>query len=893
MDDSNAFEPHSLNAPFSQRGDVLAEELGVDIHSGLSDRQAEERLRQNGPNELEAERTVPWWRLFVSQFSSIIVWLLLAAMVVAWLTNGRAEAAAIFIVLVINAVLGFAVEWRAGKALKALKNQTVTHARVRRNGREAVLNSAELVLGDIINVASGDRVPADARLLEAANLQTDESALTGESLPVEKSIESVSFSSILSERRSMLHMGTTIVAGRGLAIVTATGTQTEIGHVGQLITKTHAEKTPLERRLESLGKTLVYLVLAIGVAVFVVGLVRGDNPALIFEVSVSLAVAAVPEALPAMTTLILALGVLKMAQRNAIVRKLSAVETLGSTTVICADKTGTLTENRMSVQEYLLSDGQINIPRDSDQKNEGLRRLIKVSVLCNDASIDTQSSDGRAIGDPTETALIAGASSLQVSAVAERARFIKLQEQPFNPISKRMIVVLQEKDDGYHLAAMKGAPAVVLGMCTEFAGADQRPSLLDSGLRDQFLSINEEMASKGLRILAFADKRMASTSDNIDGGFTFLGFAGMSDQSRSGVADAIRAAQGAGIRTVMLTGDQVMTAKAIAQALNLSPDRDIVVMHASEIAGAHHKFLADAAKRANVFARVSPEDKLRIVEALQKTGEIVAVTGDGINDAPALKRADIGIAMGMRGAEVAKEAADIVLTDDNFATIVTAIEGGRTIYANIRKFVHLLFSKNLSQVLLIFVAMMLGLPLPLLPLQILWMNLVTDMLPALALAVEPPSETVMNERPRHRDETLLQRDFLLLIGWQGILLTAITLSAYVWALGSYGEGSHSRTVALLALISSEVGHTFNCRSKTHSAFHGFFRNPYIFGAAFIMGLLQLAAFSLPSLAKVLDLVDPNRNDLLVTVVCAIAPIFVVEVVKFFSSKKGRPPVLRA
>ncbi len=868
-----------LKTPHGHHADIIAEALGVDVEIGLSNEDVIQRLRQNGPNTLERQAGPAWWYVFLRQFSSIVVWLLVAATTVAWFTNGTTEASAIFVVLLLNAVIGFAIEWRAGRALDALRDTTLTSARVRRGGRDTIIDSAELVVGDVISIAAGDRVPADARLLEVANLQADESALTGESFPVTKTIESVSFSSILTGRRSMLHLGTMVVAGRALAIVTATGSNTEIGRIGQLLAKTQAEKTPLERRLDSLGRILVYIVLAIAAVVMLAGFLRGDDPALMLEVSISLAVAAVPEALPAMTTLILALGVLRMARQRAIVRKLSAVEALGSTTVICADKTGTLTENRMTVKEYWLANDQV-VAMENRRENEGLlTRLLRVSVLCNDASIDAVDADEPAVGDPTEAALLVAANRLQMDVIAERSKFEKIHEQPFDAVSKRMIIALRRRSDGQCLAAVKGAPGVVLEMCTYFAINDASLSPVDEAIREQFLSVNEEMAISGLRVLAFAEKNLDGGDDDVEAGYTFLGFAGMTDPPRSGVIEAIRAAHDAGIRIVMLTGDQAMTARSIARDLNLSNNGDLFAMHASEIAGADDTCLAAAAARAHVFARVSPEDKLRIVEALQKAGEIVAVTGDGINDAPALKRADIGVAMGMRGTEVAKEAADVVLTDDNFSTIIGAIEGGRTIYANIIKFVHLMFTENLGEVLVIFAAIIAGLPLPLLPLQILWLNLLTDVFPAFALAVEPASSATMKRRPRLPGETMLSRPFLILIGWQGAMLAAITLLAYLWALNAYGAGSHARTMALMAMVGVQLGHTFNCRSRTRSAFDGFLSNPYIFAAAASMIMLQVLAVYLRPLAEVLDVVPPNWNDLFVILGCVVIPIIIVEITK--------------
>ncbi len=872
-----------LAAPQAFSAAKIIAALAVDSGHGLADQEAELRLKRDGANTLEQSQGRGWLKILLGQFSSIIIWLLAFAAIVAWFTDSRVEALAILVVLLLNAVIGFAIEWQAGRALIALQKATHLVVRIRRGGREQIVDAVQIVSGDIVILTAGDRVPADARLIESVNLRSDESTLTGESTPVQKSIEATERAAPLAERRSMLYLGTTIVAGRALAIVTATGKRTELGRIGQLLAETKSEQTPLERRLDQLGKRLVYIVLGVAAAVMLAGVLRGDEWWLMLEVSVSLAVAAVPEGLPAVTTLILALGVLRMARRNAIVRKLSAVETLGSATVICTDKTGTLTENRMTVQEYRLSNARIvkNLTiSKADAADENLTRLLKVSFLCNDASLDSGNADeNENIGDPTETALLVAAGKFGFDVGREKSIYRKLLEYPFDAATKRMITVLQSTDNT-RFAALKGAPAVVLSVCAKYISADGKIASLDDETRRDFLKINEEMADEALRVLAFADKNFADAEDlAIENGYTFLGFVGMSDPPREGVAAAIREAQAAGIRVVMLTGDQINTARAVARELNLSQGADIFALHSDDLINSDAEKIAEMARQAHVFARVSPEDKLRIVEALQKRGEIVAVTGDGVNDAPALKRADIGVAMGMRGTEVAKEAADIVLTDDNFSTIVKAIEGGRAIYANIIKFVQMMFSHNLAEVVVIFVPIAAGFPLPLLPLQILWINLVTDVFPALALAVEPPAADTMSRRPHSPQESLLSRSFLFLISWQGAMLAAIALAVYFWALQTYGAGAHTHTLTLMTVVGTQLGHLYNCRSRTRSAFDGFFSNPYIFVATAIVIGLQLLAVYFAPLAKILETVPPNNSDWLVIIGSIILPVVIVEITK--------------
>lgn len=860
----------------------VTEALHVEPSRGLIESEAKVRRARFGANELPSIRPRSAWRILVDQFLSLIVALLAFAAIIAWATGDQIEAIAILVVLALNALIGFAVEWRAGKALDALRKQARAVARVRRDEHERAIDAAELVPGDIVILNAGDRVPADARLVETAALRSEESALTGESAVVEKSSAAVAGESLLAERHSMLYLGTTVAAGRAVAVITATGTDTELGKIGRLVADAVNEPTPLERRLGELGRRLVYLVLLVAAVVIVAGLSRGEKPWMMVEVGISLAVAAVPEGLPAVTTLILALGVLRMARQKAVVRRLPAVETLGSTTVICCDKTGTLTENRMTVREIRLADGKVielGGARANIGNDELLRRAVRAGVLCNEAVIAPRATDdSQNVGDPTEIALLTAARGLGVDVQRERALYPKTVEIPFDSATKMMITA-HHAPDGSRYAFLKGAARVALGLCSNYVADDGRALPLDDESRARLLAVNDEMADRALRVLALAEKGIDEGEDDLESGYTLLGFVGMIDPPRAEAAESIRQAREAGIRVVMLTGDQVNTARAIARELRLSGDAEPRVLHARDLEAAGQKRIAELAGKTDVFARVSPEDKLRIVEALQQAGEIVAVTGDGVNDAPALKRADIGVAMGQRGTEAAKEAADVVLADDNFATIVRAVAGGRTIYANIIKFVHMMFSHNLGEVITIFVAILIGWPLPLLPLQILWVNLVTDVFPAMALAVEPGSKETMQRPPRSPQEALLSRRFVFLIVWQATMLAVITLVAYWWALGVYGAGSHARTIALVALIGVQLGHFFNCRSRTRSAFEGLFRNPFIWVATALVIGLQLMAIYWPAVARVLDTVPLNREDWYVIGFATIAPIVIVEITK--------------
>jgi Ca2+-transporting ATPase len=873
---------------------AVAQLLDVDPQTGLTPAQLAERHLRYERNALQRIKSRSAWRVLTDQFASVVIALLAVAAFISWLTGDGAEAIAILIVLVLNAAVGFATEWQAGRALDALRRQSRTTARVRRDGFEITVDAEELVPGDVVILNAGDRVPADARLFEAVRLEAEESALTGESTTVEKTIDAVAEQTPLAERRSMLYLGTAIAAGRAVAIVVNTGAATQLGKIGKLVAVSTKESSPLEIQLAHLGRRLVYLVLIIAAVVMVTGWWRGDGLWMMVEVGISLAVAAVPEGLPAVTTLILALGVLRMAQQRAIMRRLPAVETLGSTTVICADKTGTLTENRMTVREYYLSDGrQIDIGnlQNSLNSDELLEQAVRVGVLCNEASFRSEVNDQtRTIGDPTETALLVIADELVLDVSHERAIHPKVAEQPFHTSTRRM-TTLHRKSDGQHFAALKGAPVVVLDACSHYRDAAGNTVPLDAAALARFTTANAHMAGRALRVLGLAVKHFeadAKHSDEaLESGYTFLGLVGMIDPPRPGVAEAIKRAKAAGIRTVMLTGDQLNTGIAIARELGLGK-AEPTALHARDLIDVDPKGLAELARNTDVFARVSPEEKLRIVEALQHAGEVVAVTGDGVNDAPALKRANIGIAMGQRGTEVAKEAADVVLADDNFETILRAVKGGRTIYANITKFVHMMFSHNLGEVLMIFTAIAAGWPLPLLPLQILWMNLVTDVFPALALAVEPASKEIMHQPPRSSRAGFISKPFLFLIGWQSLMLAAIALGVYAWALKVYGPGSHSRTVALFALVSVQLGHTFNCRSRRRSAFDGVFSNPFIWIASVIVVLLQLLAVYFAPLAAILGTVKPSLTDWIVITSGGLLTIVIVEITKLIHRLRRSP-----
>ena len=876
--------------PYAKTEREVLAELGVEEEWGLGRDEVVRRQQQYGENRLPEARRRAAWRIWVGQFTNVVVGLLVGAAGIAWWRGGRGESVAILMVLGINAGIGFLTEWKAGQALEALRREVALRARVRREGREQVIEAWELVPGDIVMVGAGDKVPADARLLEEVGLGVEEASLTGESAPVAKGVEAVERETPMAERRSMLYLGTTIVAGRGVGVVTATGGQTELGRIGELVAETEEETTPLKQRLDELGARLVWLVLGIGGVVVIAGWWRGDGLWLMIETGISLAVAAVPEGLPAVTTLILALGVLRMSRARAVVRHLPAVEALGRTTVICADKTGTLTLNRMVVREYRLPMGpRVSVEGEQWREEVGdrsrlLERALEVGVLCSEASFHRQGDDPASlVGDPTETALLEVADRCGIEIGELRARQPKIEEEPFDAQTRRMVTV-HELPEGMRRFCLKGAPSVVLPLCDRVAGgAGNLP--WDEAAREEMDLASQEMGASALRVLALAEKIDPVTEGRQeDGGYTFLGLVGMIDPPRPEAAAAIAQARAAGIRVVMLTGDQLDTARAIARELGLGEGGDLHVLHAHELGTEEKPEISRVLGGIDVVARVSPEDKLRIVVAFQEAGEIVAVTGDGVNDTPALKRANIGIAMGARGTESAREVADIVLLDDNLSTIVQAVEGGRTIYANLLRFVQLLLSENLAEVLFIFASILLGWPLPLLPLQILWVNLVTDLFPALALAVEPPEADLMRQPPRDPEESILSRSFFFLISWQGAMLAGLCLMAYGWSLERYGPGDHARTVALMSLIGCQVGHLFNCRSRTRSALEGLFRNQWLWLSLLLVGLLQGVAIGYAPLAEMLGTVTLTLVDWWVVGATVFVPILVVEAIKW----AGRP-----
>ena len=849
----------------------VVRELRTDPGSGLSRAEAASRLRAGGPNELPEGPPLRPGRILLSQFASTMVAVLLAAAAVSAALGDLVDTVAIAAIVLLNALLGFAQEYRAEKAMAALSRLAAPLVKVRREGEVRVLPARELVPGDVLLLEAGDRVPADARLVEGHSLRTDESLLTGESAPVEKSPGPLPDPDLpVADRRNSLYLGTTVVHGRATAVATGTGRDTELGRIARMLSEVRREPTPLQRRMAALGRRLALLALAIVALIFGIGLLRGDDPVLLFLTAVSLAVAAIPEGLPAVVTVTLALGSQRMLARRALIRKLPAVETLGSVTVICSDKTGTLTRNRMDVSEIVSAGGRTVFPGDAPapRLSSPDALLAAACALCNDA-VPPAAAGSAPLGDPTEIALLAAAAAAGLSKEALERSFPRVAEVPFTSERKRMTTAHAVSADGIPTPGLpgpalsavfpavagaagfvvtKGAADTLLPLCAaEWTGRGLLP-LAEEG-RERILAENAAMAGRGLRVLGVAFRTLAdlpagAPAGDLEENLAFLGLVGMIDLPRPEAEPAVRTCRAAGIRPVMITGDHPRTAVAVARSLGIGGDDAVVT--GAELSGKTPEEIADLARHTDVYARVSPGHKLSIVSALQADGHVVAMTGDGVNDAPALRKADIGVAMGESGTDVAREAADMVLTDDNFATIVAAVAEGRVIYDNVRKFILYILASNVGEILVMLLGPLLGMPLPLLPLQILWINLLTDGLPALALGVEPAEGDAMRRPPRPPSEGVLTRAASAYVAGVGALLGILCLAV---ALPMYRAGDPSwRTALFTTLTFAQMAHVLAIRSRRETLFRrGLFTNRPLLLAVAATVLLQLAAVYAPPL----------------------------------------------
>jgi Ca2+-transporting ATPase len=862
--------------------EAVADRLATDPRAGLSAEEARARRRRHGANEIREGRRRGPVAMFVGQFRDFMIVVLIAAAIVAGLIGDLADTLVIVAIVVLNAVIGFVQEYRAERAIAALKKLAAFRAHVVRDGQAAMIPAADLVPGDVVRIEAGNAVPADLRLVEAVQLRIEEAALTGESLPVDKLVRAIDEADLpLGDRRNMAYKGTLATYGRGRAIVVATGMHTELGRIAALLRAERETTTPLQKRLERFGRLLAIGVLAICAVMFAAGMLRGEPLVLMLLTSISLAVAAIPEALPAVVTVSLALGARKLVSQNALIRKLPAVETLGSVTFICSDKTGTLTENRMRVEQlYAGAEAVAALPPWASARDPW-RTLAFALALSNDAR---PGGDGTVLGDPTEIALYLAARDAGADKVMLVAQHPRVAEIAFDSARARM-TTLHRVGDGEGegagagiVAFTKGAPESVLPLCDDVLGAAGIATIH----RAEIDAVVERMAADGLRVLAVSMRKWrtlpdAQEPDAVEAHLTLVGLVGLLDPPRAEVRNAVQLCRTAGITPVMITGDHPATARAIAARLGIIDDGGEVVT-GRELARLDMAQFKAHVERIRVYARVAPEEKIRIVRALQDKGEYVAMTGDGVNDAPALRRADIGVAMGITGTDVAKEAGHMILLDDNFASIVAAVREGRRIFDNIRKFVRFVMTGNSGEIGTLFLAPFVGLSIPLLPIHILWVNLVTDGLPGLALAAEPPEKGIMERPPRPPRESLFAHGIWQHILWVGALITALCLGTQAWSI--HVGDAHWQTMVFTVLTLSQMTHVLAIRSESESLLtRGITTNLPLLGAVLLTFALQLALIYVPSLNGIFHTQPLSARDLGFCVVLATTVFIAVEIEK--------------
>ncbi len=862
---------------------------------GLSGAEAASRLEKYGPNELQAAHRVSPWAILIEQFKNVLILILLAATAISLFLGHGIESVVIAVIVLFAVLLGFVQEYRAEKAIDVLRKMAAPTATVLRDGVEVEVPARDLVPGDVILLNTGDRVPADARLIESVNLQIEEAALTGESVPVEKHTNRLEKADLpLGDRRNLVYAGTAVTYGRGRAVVTGTGMQTEFGKIAQMLQSVETGRTPLQQNLDRVGAALARIALVVVVIIVALGLLRGQPFIEMLIFGIALSVAVVPEALPAVVTISLAIGVQKMVKRNALIRRLPAVETLGSTTVICSDKTGTLTKDEMTVRR-LYSAGQVYEVSGSGYQPEGVfttdggspadlpapvLEMLTAATLSSDTRLVRSNGSGWDIkGDPTEGALIVAAAKASLDKDALETRFPRVEEIPFSSETKRM-TTLHQTENGV-VAYAKGAPEVILASCDTVMTV-QGPIPLDEREREQILSQAQSMAGEALRVLAIASKPQA-TLETAETGMTFLGLAGMIDPPRAEAKAAIEVCSDAGIRPVMITGDHPLTAQAVARELGLLKNGGRVVT------GAELEQMPDEQLRAevediSVYARVSPAHKLRVVSAWQSRGHIAAMTGDGVNDAPALKKADIGIAMGITGTDVTKEAAAMTLTDDNFASIVAAVEEGRGVFGNIKKYLMYLLSSNIGEIGLIAGATLLGLPIPLSAVQILYVNLATDGLPALALSVDPPEKDLMKRKPRNPRKGIFTRPVVTLMTLGGLWSALVNLGLFTWALNSGRTLEEAMTLTFVSLVLIQFFKAYNFRSDRHSVLDRPFANKWLNLAIVWEIALLLVIFAVPFLRNAFGITVLSLQEWLILGGLAFTIVPVLELAKWMERR---------
>jgi Ca2+-transporting ATPase len=870
--------------------------LSVETNQGLASSTVKKRQEKYGPNRLQEIKRRSNWQIFIEQFKSPIVGLLAIAAVLSFYFQDWVEGIAIIIAIFLNAVIGFFTELKAVNSMESLQELSHTKAKVRRDQKVQEISAEELVPGDIVVLESGDLVPADVRILEASKLQADESALTGESLPVSKTTEALEGDLSLAERTNMLFKGTAITLGSGEGVVIATGMNTELGHISSMTAQAKQESTPLEQRLDKLGQHLIWVTLVIVALVAGAGIIGGKELFLMIQTAIALAVAAVPEGLPIVATVALARGMWRMAKRNALINRLSAVETLGATNIICTDKTGTLTENRMSVAQIALSSGILKVSgealkiegeftQDQDkidpQQNECLRSLLEVGVLCNKATLpELNEEKDKPLGDPMEVALLVAGAKGDIRRKKLLETYPEVQEIAFDSDSK-MMATIHDDEEGYRFA-IKGAPESVIDVCTQQLTAEGVQDLSEDE-RNAWQERCNKLAKEGLRILAFASKNTDNSEAEPYENLTLLGVVGLLDPPREQVKSSLKACHDAGIRVIMVTGDQAVTARNIALAVGLITEQEAEARQGNELQSLDNlsKQQKQELQQVSIFARVSPEQKLNLVTLHQEHNAIVAMTGDGVNDAPALKKADIGIAMGKRGTQVAQEAADMVLQDDAFSSIVAAVEQGRAIFGNIRKFTLYLLSGNMGEIIAVAAASLVQAPLPLLPLQILFLNAVNDVFPALALGVGEGSPNLMKQKPRDRSEPILARRHWMAIVLYGIIISLTVLGVFWLCLTRLGmEEEQAVTISFLTLAFGRLWHVFNMRDSNSGLLRNeVTQNRYVWLALLVCtGLLSMAVYISP-LANVLQLVNPGWQGWGFILAGSLIPLVIGQILK--------------
>jgi len=890
-----------LSSSWAMTVEETIKQLQVFRQEGLDRHEVQRRLKKHGPNRLRETKKKSITQLFINQLKSLIVILLGVAAILSFVFNEWVNGIAISGVIVVNALIGFFMELKAIRSMEALQQMERVSAKVRRSGKVIEIPARQLVPGDIAVLEGGDIISADMRLVFAAKIQADESVLTGESFPIGKQVEPVDETAVLGDRTNMLFKGTAITRGSAEAVVIATGMNTELGRITDLVQGAKEETTPLEKQLDSLGRKLLWVTLLLIAIIAVSGIARGREVFIMIETAIALAVAAIPEGLPIVATLALARGMLRMARHNAMVNQLAAVETLGGVSVICTDKTGTLTENKMTVTDLYLSNERIQIGAvDKDGKaiftindkaidptqNERLMKALEIGVLCNNASLEkNRSSASSGVGDPLEIALLIAARKASIAYQKLNQQYPEEYEDAFDSDTKRMATF--NRVDGRYRVAVKGALETILESATRVSTGEGFESL-DEKWKSYWLQKNAELAEQGYRVLAIATKEADSIETNPYEDITFLGLVCMEDPARDDVQEAIKACQGAGVQIVMITGDHPKTAASIASSIGLTEQgRDNVIVGKDikpyeEMTPEDHQLY----RNTPVFARVSPKQKLDLIAVHQAAGDIVAMTGDGVNDAPALKKADIGVAMGLRGTQVAREAADMVLKDDAFSTIVIAVEQGRIIFENIRKFIIYLLSCNISEIMVVFAASIVDAPLPILPLQILFLNLVTDVFPALALGAGGGNPGLMEKPPRPSSEPILSKRGWYSIFGYGALITFSVLLAFGLSYRILGmEQRQAVTVSFLTLALAQLWHVFNMRTKGTKLFKNeIVENPYIWAALGLCILLLLAVVYVPLLSEVLKLTSPGLNGWILIVVASLIPCLIGQICKLFTRK---------